>query len=114
MTSKLPPDLGWAQVSNAPDVTTGFPPTKTVKLLLVVDAEQCIGGHPLAPQHGCGVTFAPTTAIGRPLTSTVGSPVSITPPAEFLSPTRHTGPGTYYPINILLLRTGLIPVVAST
>lgn len=95
-------------------MTTGFPPAKTVKLVLVVDAAQCTGGQPLAPQHGCGVTRDPMVAMGLPLTKTVGLPVSITPPAAFLSPTRHTGPGTSYPINILLFLTGFMPVVAST
>jgi len=90
-----------------------MPPTNTVETVLVVLAWQWIGGHPLRPQQGCGVTSDPAVAIGRPLTKTVGSPLSITPPAAFLSPTRHTGPGTAYPIKILLLRTGLIPVVAS-
>jgi len=51
-------------------------------------------------------------ATARPLISTVLSPFSMMPPAEFRSPTRCTA-GMCYPIKILLLRTGLIPVVAS-
>lgn len=97
----------------SPKVTTGFPLTNTDALVLVVEAAQCTGGHPLAPQQGCGVTFDPMIATGRLLTKTEASPLRITPPAVFLSPTRHTSPGMCYPIKILLFRTGLIPVVAS-
>jgi hypothetical protein len=110
----LPPLRGCEHVSRSPTVITGRPPASTLKFLLVVLAEQCTGGQPLRPQQGCGLTLAPSVAIGRLLTRIVESPVSMTPPAEFLSPTLHTGPGTIYPINILLFLTGLIPVVAST
>lgn len=91
----------------------GFPLTNTVPLVLVVDAAQCSGGQPGRPQQGCGVTLEPTTATGLEFTKTEVSPLSITPPAAFLSPTLQTDPGMRYPIKILLLRTGLIPVVAS-
>jgi hypothetical protein len=75
-------------------VQIGLPLTSTVGVELVVFAEQCTGGHPLAPQHGCGLTGRPIVATGRKLTSTVGSPERITPPAVFLSPRRITDFGT--------------------
>lgn len=81
-------------MSLSPIVVTGRPATNTEKFVEVVSAEQCIGGQPLAPQHGCGVTFDPSTVIGRPLTSTVGLPVTTTPPTAFRSPNLLTGPGT--------------------
>jgi hypothetical protein len=75
-------------------VQIGLPLTSTVDVLLVVFAEQCTGGQPLAPQHGCGLTDCPLVATGRLLTNTVESPERITPPAVFLSPRRITDFGT--------------------
>jgi hypothetical protein len=80
-------------VSISPKVIIGLPLTNTVPLVLVVVAEQCTGGQPLRPQQGCGDTLDPTTATGRLLINTVESPVSITPPAAFLSPTLQIDPG---------------------
>lgn len=52
ITSLLPNNLGWPQVSMSPKVTMGLSPTKTVALVVVVSAAQCVGGQPLAPQQG--------------------------------------------------------------
>ena len=99
------------QVSLLPLNAICLPLTNTVPLLVdCVRAEQW-AWPPFWPQGGCGLTGALTKAIGLPLTNTDGSPLCITPPAEFASPTRCM-PGTIYPIKILFL-TGLMPVVAS-
>ena len=113
MTSVEPIERECPQESIVPPVVIGLNPAKIVGLFVVVNAAQCVGGHPLRPQQGWGLTLAPAVAIGRKLTSTVGSPDKITPPTALASPSLCTNPGIPYPIIIDGLRTVLIPVVAS-
>jgi hypothetical protein len=104
-----PATLGCPQVSESPSRITGFPPTRTEPDPPEVTAEQCMP-QPSCPQQGCGDTEIPGTTMGRPFTRTEATPEVFTP----LSCLDHLVVVLLacYPIKILL-RTGLIPVVAS-
>ena len=65
----------------------GLKLTRIRGLVVVVNAPQWM---PCLGQGGCGLTALPAVAIGLKFTNTVGTPVKITPPAIFTSPTRCT------------------------
>jgi len=52
MTLVDPIKRGCPQESIVPPVVIGLNPAKIVGLFVVVNAAQCVGGHPRAPQHG--------------------------------------------------------------
>ena len=82
-----PVSRGCPQVSIVPDVVIGLKLTRILGLFAVVNAPQCM---PPLGQGGCGLTALPAVAMGLKFTNTVGTPVKITPPAIFTSPTRCT------------------------
>ena len=89
----------------------GWPAARTEleEPILVVDAMQCVKG---LGQGGCGLTRAPGTAMGRPLTNTELTPDKIIPPLVLASPFLCTDRPMCYPM-IIFLSGILIPVVAS-
>jgi hypothetical protein len=97
------------------EVTIGRPPAVTVGLIDTVRAVAWLvsylgSGKNLAAKSGCGVTLAPETTTGIPLTRTVATPLIGTPPHEFGSVILTTPPAIYYPKISFLLGTS-IPVV---